>query len=326
MENWNQKLKAGVRNGFKKGWHGYVWLLKILIPISFLTALFEYSGLLVHLDFILQPAMGLIHLPPSAAIAIIAGLLTGVYGTVAALTVIDLTTAQTTLVAVFILISHALIQEGVIQGKSGLNGIKAAVIRLLASAVTVWAMGFFLSEPAGVATTGAVSASSQSQAFSAMLADWSAGALLLSLQILGIVMVIMLAMETLKVFDLVPAIVKALHPFLRIMGLDRQVGLMWVAAIFFGISYGAAVIVEEARDNEFDRRELEKLHISIGVNHSMVEDPLLFLPFGLNLLWLWIPRIITAMVAVRLYGIWVRWRRKDDADWKEPATDISLKS
>ena len=32
--------------GIEKGWSGYVWLLKILIPISFLTLLLDYSGLI----------------------------------------------------------------------------------------------------------------------------------------------------------------------------------------------------------------------------------------------------------------------------------------
>jgi hypothetical protein len=83
-----------------------------------------------------------------------------------------------------------------------------------------------------------------------------------------------------------------------------------VAAVFFGISYGAAVIVEEAKEGHFNAMALEKLHISIGINHAIVEDPALFLPFGINLFWLWIPRIITAIFAVKLYSMWVRIRSK----------------
>ncbi len=291
-----------------------------------MTALLEYSGLLGHLNFLLEPTMGFIHLPPAAALPIIAGMLTGIYGAVAALTVIPLAKVEITLVAIFALISHALIQEGVIQGKSGLNGFKATLIRLTASVVTVWATGLFLVGTGPVSPSDAIAVAADKQAFLPMIFDWSVAAFRLSLQILGIVMTIMVAMETLKAFDLIPAIVRALNPFLRLMGLDRETGLMWVAAIFFGISYGAAVIVEEARDGNFDRQSLERLHVSIGVNHSMVEDPLLFLPFGLNLFWLWIPRLITAIAAVRIYNLWVRMRGKENAKWSAPATDVSLKS
>ena len=42
-----------------------------------------------------------------------------------------------TLIAIFILISHALIQEGIIQSQSGLPIFQATFIRLAASVLTV---------------------------------------------------------------------------------------------------------------------------------------------------------------------------------------------
>jgi hypothetical protein len=56
-------------------------------------------------------------------------------------------------------------------------------------------------------------------------------------------------------------------------------------------------------DENFDPDELIKLHISIGINHSMVEDPTLFTTIDLNAFWLWVPRLITAIVAVHLFNL-----------------------
>jgi len=53
----------------------------------------------------------------------------------------------------------------------------------------------------------------------------------------------------------------------------------------------------------------ERLHISIGTNHSMVEEPALWLALGLNSFWLWVPRLITAVAAVQIYGA-VRYFKK----------------
>jgi hypothetical protein len=36
----------------------------------------------------------------------------------------------------------------------------------------------------------------------------------------------------------------------------------------------------------------------------MIEDPLLFLPFGINPLWLWVPRLAAAIAAVYLISAW----------------------
>ena len=96
------------------------------------------------------------------------------------------------------------------------------------------------------------------------------------------------------------------------MGLNERVGLLWLTAVVFGIAYGAAVIVEEAKDGNFSADELERLHISIGINHSMVEDPTLFASLGLSVFWLWIPRVITAIVAVFLFDIWKKWSNRDN--------------
>ena len=83
-------------------------------------------------------------------------------------------------------------------------------------------------------------------------------------------------------------------------------GMIWLTACLFGLSYGAAVIVEEAREGNFTSDELTRLHLSIGINHSMVDDPLLFMAFGINPFWLWIPRLIAAVIAVRVYMFFCR--------------------
>jgi len=88
---------------------------------------------------------------------------------------------------------------------------------------------------------------------------------------------------------------------MKILGLSDGAIVMWVAAVFFGLLYGSAVIIEEAKKGTLTKEELERLHISIGVNHSMVEETALFLAFGLNIFWLLIPRLITAIVAAHTY-------------------------
>jgi hypothetical protein len=144
MRNTNHKLTISLTSGLTKGWQGFVWMLKILLPISFLTFLLAWSGWIHRLDFILKPVMEVIGLPPMAAIPLIAGLLTGPYGAIAAMAPLPMTVDQMTLLAIFLLISHNLIQEGVIQSKSGLPFLKATLFRLIASITTVMVASWFL--------------------------------------------------------------------------------------------------------------------------------------------------------------------------------------
>ena len=111
-----------------------------------------------------------------------------------------------------------------------------------------------------------------------------------------------------KVFNMIHHIVRILRPILKTMGLNQVVGLLWLTAVIFGIAYGGAVIVEETKQGYIKKEELEKLHLSIGINHSMVEDPALFLSLGLSAFWLWIPRFILAIIAVRLLDMYYKIR------------------
>jgi hypothetical protein len=116
----------------------------------------------------------------------------------------------------------------------------------------------------------------------------------------------MILLETMKIFNMIPHIVKVLNPLLKIMGLDQRVGMLWLTANAFGLAYGGAVIVEEAKEGYLTRQELERLHLSVGINHSMVEDPALFLSLGLSAFWLWIPKFITAIIAVHLFDLYYK--------------------
>ena len=56
--------------------------------------------------------------------------------------------------------------------------------------------------------------------------------------------------------------------------------------------------MEETQTQTIDKSELTKLHLSIGVNHAMIEDPIIFMLLGLNLFWLLVPRLVASVVAV----------------------------
>jgi len=307
MVSHQDKFRYGLRTGINKGWHGFLWMLKIIVPISFLAVLVEYSGWMHKMDFLLAPTMNLLSLPPAAALPLIVGMLTGIYGGIAAMMVFPLTNNEMTLIAIFLLISHNLIQEGIIQGKSGLNPIKATLFRLTASSVTVMTVAKFLGlEPAGILGKSASAAGHAPLLM--MVKSWFADTLFISAKIFVIIMVIMILLEMMKVFNMIHHIVRILRPILKTMGLNQAVGLLWLTAVVFGIAYGGALIVEETKQGHIKKEALEKLHLSIGINHSMVEDPALFLSLGLSAFWLWIPRFILAIIAVRLLDMYYKIR------------------
>jgi Fe2+ transport system protein B len=301
------RIRSAAADGLRKGVSGYVWLLKILLPIAFATALLDHVGWIRRLDFLLEPAMQWLGLPAAAALPIVIGALTGVYGCIAAMAVLSLSQAHMTVVAVFVLIAHNLPQEGIIQAKSGIPFVKTTLVRLAAAAATSMVVGWCLDAGSSIPETAV--AAVETPGFTVFLKGWAAGMAWLCLQIFVILCAIMILIELLKAFHLVDALVRLLAPLLRLMGLDRQTGVLWLTGVILGLSYGGAVIVQQVRELNLTAEEVEKLQLSIGINHSMIEDPLVFLPLGLNPLWMWVPRLLAAVLAVYLAAGWFRLRK-----------------
>ncbi|MDO9514792.1 MAG: hypothetical protein Q7J01_01655 [Syntrophales bacterium] len=305
-----ETLRLGLTVGIGKGWRGFVWMMKIIVPVSFLTALLAWSGWMERIDFVIRPVMGFLSLPDVAALPLLIGLLTGIYGGIAAMAVLPLNIGEMTLIAVFLLIAHNLIQEGIVQGKSGMGILKATLFRITCAVITVLIIAPFVDATGpGTADTAAAAVLHSSQAFGEMVIQWGQVMGGLAVTIFFIILCVLTVLEILKVFGLIDHIVRFLSPVLRVMGLSERVAILWIAAALFGLAYGGAVIVEEAGKGDLTDEELESLHLSIGINHAMIEDPALFLPFGIGLFWLWIPRLVLAMVAVRLLALWRSFRK-----------------
>lgn len=304
MENRRRLVKEGFSAGVRKGWAGFLWMMKILVPISLFTAVLAWSGLMERSHFLIQPLLSWLRLPAMAALPLVIGMLTGIYGGIASMAVLPLTREQMTLVAIFLLIAHNLIQEGVIQGKSGLHPLKATLFRLLAAVVTVMVSGHLLLVSPHAPAAEGPGLVSGAQTFTEMLLAWLRTTTILSAEIFAIIMGLLTLLEIFKALGWIDRMVRTLRPLLRAFGLSDKAGILWMTAAVFGLAYGAAVIVEEAKEGYLSREELEVLHLSIGINHSLIEDPALFLPFGLSAFWLWVPRIITAVIAVRLFTWW----------------------
>ncbi len=297
-------LRKRVLLGLRNGWNGFVWMMKIIIPISFCTELLAWSGWLQKADVFFRPFMKLLGLPAMAAYPLLVGATTGIYGGIAVMVALPFTKEEMTLMALFLLVAHNLVQEGIVQGKSGINPWKATFIRLFAAALTVAVLApLLVGGDSPVAETPVV-LSSHVKPLGETVLSWALTMLRLAIRILLIILTIMTFLEVMKVKGWINGLVRFLSPVLQVMGLSREVGFVWLTGAIFGLAYGGSVIIQESRAGHLSREDIETLHLSLGINHAMVEDPALFLSLGLSPFWLWVPRIIVAILMTRLFTLW----------------------
>ncbi|UCB43414.1 MAG: hypothetical protein JSV77_01835 [Dehalococcoidales bacterium] len=314
MPDYKTKLKGALLAGAKKGWGNFLWICKIIIPVSLLVALLQWSSWLYEADVILKPLMGWLNLPSEAALPIISGLVINLYATMAAITVVPFTVGQMTLIAIFSLIAHNLIIEGIIQHRSGVNVFTITLVRISAAILTVLVVSQFIGDTSE--SIAGLAEITEDSPIGEVLKEWTLDTLLLLAKVFAIIMFIMIVLESLMSLGWSEYLFDFSRPLMKLLGLSRRTAMLWVTAVIFGLMYGGAVIQDEVKRGDLTKTELRHLHVSIGINHSMVEDPALFMALGLNGFWLWIPKLVMAAVVVHVFRafeyLWGRTRRARD--------------
>jgi hypothetical protein len=303
------KLSVVIGAGLNKGWRAYLWLMKIIVPISFLTMLLLYSGWMNKLDMVLEPVMSVLHLPAMAALPLLVGVTANIYGGLAIMAVLPLNQAELTLIAIFLMISHNLIQEGIIQAQTGIRPLKITLIRLTASILTVICVAPLLGAGLEQSVEQLATAPASTMvrvSLGQTVMQWGLDTLILAFKLLALLLLLMVVIEAMKTYALAQKIQRGLAPLLKILGLGPQTGLLWLVGVLFGVAFGGAIIKEEFKSGYLTSEDLERLHISIGINHSMIEDPIIFMLLGLQLFWLIVPRLVASVAAV--YAI-IGWQK-----------------
>ncbi len=277
----------------------FLWMSKFLVPISLVVAFLQWTGWLYQIDFLLNPVMRLIHLPSEAAFPVLSGVFINIYAVIAILTVVPFSPEQMVLIAVFALIAHNIILEGIIQHNSGINVFKMVTVRIGVAIITVLAISPFLGNTSqSVASPTAVT---QHLTLLQATTNWGIDTGKTLFKVFCIIMGVLITLECIGKLKWDHYLYRFFKPFMKVLGLSDRSVMLWVTAVVFGLMYGGAVILEKTKEGLLTHSELERIHISIGINHSWVEDPALFMSIGVNGLWLYIPRLIMAIVSVQIY-------------------------
>ena len=135
--------KQTITRGTTKAVRLILSLLKYIIPSIFIMKLLEHSGWLLRISDFFAPYMAYIGLPGEGALVLMFGQVT-VFSGIAAMTILDLTAKQLTIMCTVMSISHVMVLETAIITKSGANGLLNAASRIAASAVTGFVLNLII--------------------------------------------------------------------------------------------------------------------------------------------------------------------------------------
>lgn len=129
-----EKLRNGARQGARTAWR----LLTIIVPVSLGVEILRLAGILDALGRALAPAMGAFGLPGEAALALLGGMLSNLYASVAVMKTMNLTSSQATTLGLWLCVSHTLIVETLVLREAGAPWKRLLALRLAAGAAAAW--------------------------------------------------------------------------------------------------------------------------------------------------------------------------------------------
>ncbi len=301
-----------------RSWRMFMAIARIMVPVMIIVRLAQQSGLVHALGEWLSPAMALLNLPAEAAIIWATAILTGVYGGLASLAslagTLDITSAQLSALSAMMLIAHNIPVEQSIVRKAGASFMLTTLLRIgtgaLYGALVAWTchLGGWMAEPVNldwlrgseyIAETGAGAlwAWVQSTAISLMLTY-------------GVLLGLVFTLDALERLGITQRITRAITPVLRLSGLNTQAAPVTTVGVLLGLSYGGALIIEEADRLGFSARTRLLALSWLSLSHSLIEDTLLFLALGANG---WIILAGRLALTLAIIALMARWTLGMDA-------------
>ncbi|MFZ4455736.1 MAG: nucleoside recognition domain-containing protein [Bacteroidales bacterium] len=274
-----------------------LFLLKMILPISLTVRLLDYYGILSFLAQYLTPVFQHIGLSGNTAIVFLTSMFLPLYAPIAIVTSMAITMREATILALMCLVSHNLLVETAIQKSTGSSFIKMFVMRVSMSFVIAFVLNSIMPHEGYKAWMVTTSLAKTDSIFQ-VLELWLFSSIKLSLLIISIITVLMFVQRLLLEYKLLEPFAKSLSPLMKLFGLPKVVGFSWIVGNVVGLAYGGAIMIEEVQEGRLSTKDSDLLNHHLAINHSMVEDNLLFIVLGISAWWIIITRLIFAFIVV----------------------------
>gem|GEM_PF-495306 len=138
-------------------------------------------------------------------------------------------------------------------------------------------------------------------------------------QLALIVFPVMLLIQALKDLGALDRFAALMRPLMRPLGIAPRGAVTVAGGLVFGLAFGAGIILEQAREQRFSRREITLIALFLCACHAVIEDTLIFVPLGIDVLPLLVIRLLSAIALVFLIArLWPEVERGEEHDERSP--------
>jgi hypothetical protein len=296
-------LKQRIKPFFKELWKDIrttSWLMfRIMIPVSIGVKILKEIGAIELIGQALAPLMRLAGLPGEMGLVWATGMITNLFGGILAFLQISqdmsLSITQVTVISAMMLVAHTFPIELQIARKAGVRIWVNFVMRfgfafLLGVIINSIYTGFGFFEQEAVVTWRPEAIQDPS------IWTWALQELKSYGMILLFIISLLFLVKLLRELGVIRLITKALGPVLRLMGIGESVTTITIIGLTLGIVYGGALIINETRTREMNRRDIFYSLTLMGLCHSVIEDTILVVSLGADIIGVLVIRLVFALL------------------------------
>jgi len=241
----------------------------LVIPIYILADILYYFNVLSYVSFIIEPFTSILGLPKEAALSIISGIFLNLYAAIAFAAPLDLNPKQWSVLAIFLGTCHSLIVEGIIMKKLGVANYYSYTLRFCAGLFIAYLSSKLPASFFEASLSDAVFEKTQYSSFNDLIVGSLYSSFILSLEIIVLITSLIFFMDFIKSRDFVKKSKKNISK-----SFSLGVGIL------LGITYGAGILINEAKNKSLNREDLFYVSNFLMICHAIIEDTMLFVIFG----------------------------------------------
>ena len=288
-------------------------LFRVMIPTLIVVKVAQETGLVYWLNLAFDPITQFIGLQRELTIVLTTTILTNPY---AGLMVLasngipsDFSVAQASILASFMLFTHAIPVELAISRQAGAKVIFLALVRILSAIIYCFLIHHALIYLNLFQELAAFTLLELKETSS--LGSWIIEQIKGLFFIQVVIIVLLFFLEFLKLIGIERLIRFLMNPFLKMLGISNDASTIIVVGLTIGLGFGGGLMIKDVRAGNVEERDAVCALLFINLFHSLIEDTSLVMLLGPSLVIILFVRAIfvicIAFIIIKLIKIAPNW-------------------
>lgn len=294
------KFPAYIREPFIEAIEVYLILLKILVPTLLIVKALESVGGIDWLGTMLSPMMAILGLPDAFGVVWAATMMTNImtgmviFASMAAEH--SITVSQATVLGMLMLLSHSIPIEGAVAKRAGVPWLTTIVLRVGGALLLgLVIQGYFAITGRGKELVSLDWIPEQKQD---TLLTWLTSQLQTLIVIFFVILALIILLRFLRAIKFEQLLHRMLASPLRLLGIGPEAANVIVIGIVLGLSFGAGLLIRDVDSGKMSARDSYLALCFLGLAHSVIDDSLLVMLMGADIVVCFIFRLVFAVMVV----------------------------